>query len=442
MTNFFAHLISAQPNLAVIGICVFVPLLVIILCRKNLNLPIVQSIPAFCTAIGIMFTFGIIYCALGINEDLFKDNEIASLQKVVKTLSNKFSCSLIGVFFSVAWSLAIKGIISFQESRANRKSEWMERGPQEILWSLEQNFIKMFREYSDNTETITKSSLLTAEHSKGLLERMVTVVETFDESAREDLRKTLDDLKDALKESLADLGQNAFNESQKYITTTNNKFLETAQNMQTANQSELAKLLKVSTETFTTNLQKLDAIGVQIQAEMKNIRNGAEKGSSDIIKGFESSADTIKGSTFGILEAIKQEFNSINERFKNLDKELHEATQDVLDKNLAKLEKTFNKLEDIQANSINRLEESSKQFNESIHNYETLQNHHYEVLERVEHQILLLKQLQENAESQLKEWSDQVDEMEEVRNRVADIANTIDELQEIKESLAALSTRN
>ena len=442
MAHFVAHIFVEPINLWVMGICYFVPFIILVLNWRNLNLPIVQSIPGFCTAVGIMFTFGIIYQTLGINDDLFKSNEIASLQKVVKTLSFKFSCSLIGVFSSIIWSLFIKGVISYREARANRKEAWLQRDPQEILWSMEQNFITMLQEYRDNTEKVSKATLLTAEQSKGLLERMLAVVETFDESAREDLRNTLGDLKDAITKSMVDLSQEALQASQKNISITNEEFLKAAKDMQATNQEELGKLLKASSETLTATLEKLEAIGAKIQVEMEGTRNGAEKGSSDVVKGFESSADTIKGSVADILGVIKQEFDATKEHFKDMDERLHKATQDILTNNLEKLEKAFDRLEDIQVASINRLEESTKQFNESVHNYETLQDHQYGVLERVQHQIVLLKQLQENAELQLKEWGEQVDEMEAVRNRVADIANTIDELQGIKESLAALTTRN
>jgi uncharacterized protein YukE len=142
------------------------------------------------------------------------------------------------------------------------------------------------------------------------------------------------------------------------------------------------------------------------------------------------------------MDSIQNQFERINKRFEGLDEQLQQTTQDILNNNLEKLEKAFDVLSEIQTNSINRLDESTKQFNAAIHTYESLQDHQYRVLERVQHQIVLLNKLQEKADNLLEHWDGQEDRMVEVRNRVADIANTIHELQNIKDSLATIAPRN
>lgn len=420
MIDFLAHIIGEPINRWVIGLCFGVPLLIVLFCWKNLRLPIVQSIPGLCTAIGIMFTFGIIYQALGINEDLFRDNKITSLQKVVKTLSYKFSCSLIGVVFSIGWNLVIKSIISFQESQANRKEEWLQRKPEEILWSLEQNTIKTF----------------------GAQERILAVVETFDEKARQDLRNTLDDLKTALTKSVASLGKDAITESKKHIADANKAFIAEAQQMLSANQEDFGKMLQSSAEALERTLAKLKEIGDTIQVEMEETRKGAWEGAGTVVEGFEWGAGAIKEGFIEVSESVGQKFDQLILQFTNLDQKLQQQTQQILDNNLEKVEKAFTRLDEIQANSISRLEVSTKQFNDSVHSFEQLQDHQHGVLERVQAQIDLLKQLQVNAEAQLREWDEQVNHMTEVRNRVADIANAITELQDIKDWLAKIPSRN
>ena len=441
--EFLCSIILEPINIEVALFCLIIPGIIVLVFRKSLTVPIVQTIPGYCTAIGIIYTFTIIYQTLGINDDLFKvDDDNTSLKMVVKTLSYKFSCSLIGVFFSIVWNLSIKGVISYRENQASRIEAWLQRDPQEILWSLEQNLITMLQEYRENAEKVSKAALLTAEQSKSLLERMLAVVETFDESARKDLRKTLDNLKDALTNSMATLGQDALKTSQKHIEKTNEEFLTKAKDILATNQGEFGKILGASAAALEETLKKLNEIGGGIHSELEETRKGAKQGSEVVADGFNAGAESIKNGFTEFTESMTQKFDHLNTEFEGFAQQIQGQTQKILDDNLEKVEKAFSRLEEIQANSINRLEESTKQFNQSVHSYGTLQDHQYDVLRHVQDQIVLLKQLQENAELQLKEWGEQVDEMEAVRNRVADIANTIDELQDIKESLAALTTRN
>lgn len=439
MVNFLAHIFVEPINLWVMGICYFVPFIILVSNWRNLDLPIIQSIPGFCTAVGIMFTFGIIYQTLGINDDLFKNNEIASLKLVVKTLSYKFSCSLIGVFFSIAWNLVIKGVISYRESRSNRKEEWRRRDPQEILWSIEQSALEISNEYRLNTENISKAILETANQSKGMIQRISTIIE---EGARKEFKKMLEELSNSVKKSVENMSQDAMRESKNNIETTNQEFLSKTKEILSSNQGEFGKLLTASTEALEKILTKLNDIGGSIQLDMEETRKGAKQGAKVVADGFNVSADTIKTGFNEFIGSIAQKFDDLNKGFEDLAQQLQLQTQKILDDNLEKVEKAFGRLDGIQANSINRLEASTDKFNSSVHSFEQLQDHQYGVLERVQHQIVLLKQLQENAEAQLKEWDEQVDQMAEVRNRVADIANAITELQNIKDWFAQNTSRN
>jgi predicted transcriptional regulator len=442
MVDFLAHIIKEPTNIWVIGLCFLIPPVILFLSRRNLNSPIVQFIPGLCTAIGIMFTFGIIYQTLGINDDLFKNNEIASLKQVVNTLSLKFSCSLIGVLSSVFWSIVIKGIISFLESRAQKRNEWLKRDPQELLWSLDQNFMEMIKEYKYNTDFISRAIYDSSDHTKEVLNRILKLLEGFDQKTGESLKKTFEDLKSALAKNVANVSQKAMEDLQESISDVNKEFLETTQGMNATNQEEFGKMLGTSIDTLSRTLSKLDEIGDNIRMAMEKTQEDAENGTMAVARGFETSSDTIKGSVSDLMDSIQNQFERINKRFEGLDEQLQQTTQDILNNNLEKLEKAFDVLSEIQTNSINRLDESTKQFNAAIHTYESLQDHQYRVLERVQHQIVLLNKLQEKADNLLEHWDGQEDRMVEVRNRVADIANTIHELQNIKDSLATIAPRN
>jgi len=290
MVDFLAHIIKEPTNIWVIGLCVLIPLVILIISRRNLNSPIVQFIPGLCTAIGIMFTFSIIYQTLGINDDLFKDNEIASLKKVVKTLSLKFSCSLIGVVSSIFWSIVIKGRISFLESRAQKRNEWLKRDPQELLWSLDQNFMEMIKEYKYNTDFISRAIYDSSDHTTEVLNRILKLLEGFDQKTGESLKKTFEDLKSALAKNVANVSQKAMEDLQESISDVNKEFLETTQGMNATNQEEFGKMLGTSIDTLSRTLSKLDEIGDNIRMAMEKTQEDAENGTMAVARGFETSS--------------------------------------------------------------------------------------------------------------------------------------------------------
>lgn len=442
MIQFLKSIIEQEINWWVFGICVLLPLFILVLSRYNWRSSVVQSIPGLCTGIGILFTFGVIYDTLYVQKELFSSLSEEALKNIVSKLAAKFSCSLIGVFCSLSWNLIIKSGITISESRAKKSKEWLQRDPEEMLWYLNQNFSEMIKEYRHNTDFISKAIYDSSDHSKEVLKSMLKLLEDFDQKTGEVLKKTFEDLRIALAKNVANVSQEAMKDLQESISDVNKEFLERTQGMNAANQEEFGKMLGTSIETLSKTLSKLDEIGDNIRIAMEKTQENAESGTKAVASGFETSSETIKGSVSELMDSIKGQFERINKRFEGLDEQLQQTTQDILNNNLEKLEKAFGVLSEIQANSINRLDESTKQFNTSIHNYEALQDHQFGVLERVQHQIVLLKKLQEKADNLLEHWDGQEDRMVEVRNRVADIANTIHELQNIKDSLAAIAPRN
>jgi predicted transcriptional regulator/uncharacterized protein YukE len=384
----------------------------------------------------------VIYNTLYVHRELFSDLSEEALKSIVPELSAKFSCSLIGVFFSLLWNLIIKSGITIDEANAKKQKEWLQKDPEEMLWSLDQNFAEMIKEYQYNTAFISKAICISSDHNKKVLESILKLLEEFDQKTGESLKKTFEDLKSALAKNVANVSQKTMRDLKESISDVNKEFLATTQGMNASNQEEFGKMLGASIDTLSRTLSKLDEIGANIRVAMEKTQEDAENGTKAVTEGFRTSSDTIKGSVSELMNSIQNQFEQINKRFEGLDEQLQQTTQDILNNNLEKLEKAFGVLSEIQTNSINRLEESTKQFNASIHNYEALQDHQYGVLERVQHQIVLLKKLQEKADNLLEHWDGQEDRMVEVRNRVADIANTIHELQNIKDSLAAIAPRN
>ena len=67
---------------------------------------------------------------------------------------------------------------------------------------------------------------------------------------------------------------------------------------------------------------------------------------------------------------------------------------------------------------------------------------HFERHVIVETQITSIDALQDTAQSQIEHWNDRVDGMKELKNRVADIANTIEQLESLNQKLGLLNDHN
>ena len=106
------------------------------------------------------------------------------------------------------------------------------------------------------------------------------------------------------------------------------------------------------------------------------------------------------------------------------------------------IRKTFDHLEELRGRSETFLTQTTEKFASSVEIYSNVQQNNEEIIKRLETQIKSIDSLQATSEKNIDHWNSKVDKMEEVKNRVADIANTIGQLENINQKLGLLSPQN
>ena len=107
-------------------ICYFIPHIWL----KSGNISLINSIPTFCTSVGVFFSFFALFWVLGVQR--VKGYE---LDVIIRQLSSKFLFSIIGVLSSILWNWQIKKKQGEEELKLSQNN-WKQKDPQELLYDL------------------------------------------------------------------------------------------------------------------------------------------------------------------------------------------------------------------------------------------------------------------------------------------------------------------
>lgn len=485
---FFYTLIDGGWNLITFLLCFIIPATILLVFRSNERL--VNYIPPFCTSIGILMTFSVLYYTLGIDiENILNvttgsgnrsGNNQEGITNLIQQLSNKFSCSLIGIFFSILWSVVIKYSDGKKELDIKRTKEWKQKEPQELLWELTQTQPKLIAAIGENLKAIEsgfESNIVQwgSQHKEfmGKIDTLGTFVQT-------NLQQSFTDFNDLLKQHIEQLGSEALANSRANVEAIQNKLSELSKELLENHKNSLKQTLedirelatdalrnsKESIETIQQEaserskellknhqdslVETLDAIRTtvsgltpvmenvvaKLEGQMQEQQNYAARSIENIQEGFKGSTDQMINQFSSRASELNTAFENITKSISSMDEKVQSSSQEVLQNHLEQIETTFKSLEEMQIRAKTILEETTGQFAEAVKEYKEVQSSNGEVLNRIEDQIKILNNIQENARQQLDLWSEQAEEVEEMRNRLNDIGNVVDQLHDLNNRLS------
>lgn len=431
---FLIGFFTSIPNLITLGFCTVLPLIFF----KSKDSSLINYIPAFCTSVGIMMTFTVLYLALGVNiSELSLEGE-ESLKSLIQQLSNKFSCSLIGIFFSILWSIIIRFTAKSREEKSNGTIVWRQKNPQELLWE------------------ITQSQMRTMD----ILANMATSFQEFDDrqgKRQRELRGDIYSISSSVEKYFAS-GFSGFNELLgKHIEELGSQTMQTSkQSIEQINESlkdltgQLVDKHLIELRDSLTQINNM-VRGVepvlartekQFIDQMEQIRRSVDMHNKTIQSGFGNLADDMQSQIQGYVGQVQDSLQAVEQAMIKAADNVHNTSQHLLDKHLDKLDITFDSLESAQSRAQTLLDNVTKAFAEAVASYERKSHENVNLLEQVAKQTEQIGHLQENAEEQLGLWSQHLGEMVEVQNRVNDLANTIDQLQQLNDQLRKMIPTN
>lgn len=383
----FSEFLHSHYNQATFTLCVIIPILILTLCRRNTGL--VNYIPAFCASVGIFMTFLVLWITFQNQKDLSNSDNV---DIVIKELSNKFSCSLIGIAFSILWNFVIKILEGRSENSQKSMYAWKQKDPQELLWNL-----------VNTHATSTQTSIEILQEIRQLKTRMETSIETAH-----------------------------FKVSQTIHEATQLQLVE--QRSLSNSVSGIGLFIQQHLEQSFSDLNKI------LQRHIEQLGTDALKESRSNVEQIQQEIKTVLADNLGqITTELKGVSSTISDSVESVGAQIQKSSQAILESNLMKLESAFEALGDLQLRAKSILDETTAKFAEAVSEYKEVKESNIAILQTLENQTNIISESQQDVQALMEHWTAQTSIMAEFRNRVADMANVVDGLQNLNNRLAAIT---
>lgn len=122
---------------------------------------LVNNIPTFCTGVGVLFTFAVLYYTL--TDKNLQIDEIGQVKDLVNDLAKAFSTSLIGIASSLVFSFFTKLRLDYLERKAGNSQH-----PAELLKELSNKV----EQQKDQVHKLARIVLVISQGSKGKIEKL------------------------------------------------------------------------------------------------------------------------------------------------------------------------------------------------------------------------------------------------------------------------------
>jgi hypothetical protein len=475
----------------------FVLLIVPLSFQRSKNKKLISYIPTFCTSIGVLCSFGLLWYALGYQE-IQSDN----LSETIKLLSSKFLFSIIGIGFSIGWTIYLKINEEWEDVIEKENNYWKKEDPQKLLWLLWQTGLGIERKFevyaqsqndnhadmrksvkagfteireqlmvlnsnsnelyeqlkvSNSHATLTKKAIEESSkvQSKKATEQQETLdnISNFMQSAGDSLKSLLDDLKNQLENNIKAMGSDAAEKAAELHRVFEGFLKDRASQME----ENMANGMKEVHEKIHPALNSISEVTNNSANELKEALNGInsvlENMQISLARQINEQVQTAENNVENRTKKFEQmttskanelstEFDKIHSVLQNLSSGLQSSIDGILKEKKEQIEKTFEHLEILRGRSETMLTQTTKEFALSVEKYGNIQHNNEEIIKRLETQIKSIDSLQETSVKNIDHWNSKVDKMEEVKNRVADIANTIGQLENINQKLGLLNNHN
>jgi len=420
-------------NWVVVILCLVIPISILIWGRKNE--PLINSIPGFCTSVGIMTTFLVLYWTLS---HLDKDSNI---EFVIKELSNKFSASLIGIFFSISYNLYIKIKKPYKYS----KEPWKSEDPQKILFEMH----AMQRENINNIEVIAKTHQSFKETVQFGLDNAITNINLLSnevQSIKNDFKENIVDISTGLKrfleESLTNVGKDSHASLEKTMHKMHEEFSAGAKVQMETYKTEMSTGFADMKTIFDNLGTAVTSLASQILEQNQNTLEDSNKNSKVIQEGFKTSTDELNKKLMEQADKMRDLFENMSKSFMQLDEKLASAGDELLQKSLTRLEKGLKRIEEIEGRHLTLLESVTNAFGTSVDQYGTMSLNQANILQEMDLQGKTMQALNASNTKLIEALNNNVDLIETIRAEVASLFNTVDSLQALRQQLDNSNGKN
>lgn len=416
---------------------IFIPILLFVLIalplywirNHNYENAIISFIPSFCTSMGVLFSFGAIWWVLSnlggeqSGKVLFDSKELGG---VIKELASKFIFSVIGIAFSIGWSIYIKHKLSEKENRESAE-KYAKENPHQILWDM---------------RNILQDRLRTSEfHLSTIIERIDGIEKSIGAKVGSQLEHILSGIKQE-GQTLTGIYTSIAN-AEKSLGNISGQLKET-----------LADQIESMGQTVIKGMDELrQAIGAVLEERVAFFEDQSAEKISAIQEKIFTALDTLKDTTESNAGELSYAIYNINQTLEmlkdhlsaqvdsvqtHLNKDIQAKISAVLDNNTNEIKGIFERLELLRKQSETTLATTIKVFSASVASFKEAQGANKGVLDELEKQIETTSELQENIQKLYYFLISQEDEIERMNDHIQSIANMSKQLQNLSDTLSRL----
>ncbi|KAA3640999.1 MAG: hypothetical protein DWQ02_01160 [Bacteroidetes bacterium] len=419
---------------------------------------ILNTIPGFCTGIGVLFTFIVLYVEIQGNPEKFLgDNSL--LQNLVIDLTAAFSTSIIGIFFSLVLSPIVKNKIDRLEKKELGNSAKLH--PQilmqemiiafnknnDLLQKLSEGISEKFKETLDQNTRIHQTLIDTQTESIGFhntstanQSNIIESVNGLIATINSEIGQIFTELANKLETATGELSTNTIAQATEDAQRVSEEFLKTAKDVLEKSGSEITAATEANQAKLQDIFDKMEILGKAINAQIQATDQKAEKSVEAINEGIDRSVDKMTGHFKGEAEKLAASFGQINQTIQSFNDTLQAATKEVIDDNLELLNESFEKIKEYNETSQTKLKEATEKFADAVNEYEKAKGENGTIAKDISAQLQENIQLRLAMESLLERWKKLTDDVVSIQNRVADIGNAISELNGIRELFQNLAS--
>lgn len=406
----------------------------------------VSAIPAFCTGIGVFFTFLVLWLKL---HDFKMPVESAGstvyLQELIRELTAAFSTSVIGVIMSLVFTPFVKWKLDRLDAKTIKGLPHLQEDPRFFLYDIiqkqkaaieENKALKVMLEKKlDVQEKLAEESKsdiksLTSTTSKSM-ESVSSSMKTLSGNFKKELTAVFDGLKEQLESQLDTLASEAVEKTQKTTETINNTFTKKTTELLGGNLKSIETALSTNNNHLEETITELREFVGTVKNQFNETQASATSQINEVQKGIEITSNTINGHLEEQATKLGATIATINTTMFDLNEKIQGATQKLLDENLTKLTKAFTNIENLQKSSHTKLEQTTKEFAEAVNEYKDFTSNNQTIIDKVQAQIEANEKLTDKSVAVAARWEQLSIDVEAMQNRIADINHVIIKLDAV-----------
>jgi hypothetical protein len=375
-----------------------------------------------------MTTFAVLYTSLN-NVDTTTKVDV-----VIRELSNKFSASLIGIFFSIFYSIKIK----FRQHLENSREVWKSEDPRKFLYEL------YIQQQNTNKEIQGIKTHLgkEAEFMRFGMDSLVRVnnnihgnMKSLEDYFSRNISSLAESLESYLKISLDKINQDSSTLLIKLIEENSKNFTEKVNETMELHRKNAEDSLIQMRGVFEELNRTIQGLTIEIKARFEEIVKQSEEQTNIIKVDFSNSKDELVTTYKSQADKLELVFSDLGEALREFNDRIIQTGDTMANNGSDRITEILDRFKDIELRHLTFLETVTSSFSSAVDKYELLIKDQSALLEGMTEQNGIIVKINETNQELVEALQSNVDLVKKINDEIAVLFSVVDYLQSAKHSI-------